>query len=129
MRAVLLTLCIACAAYTVFVYTRGDAGGDKRPDDRARAGMSVWQAKNCQSCHQLYGLGGYMGPDLTNVAAKGDPYMRAFLQSGTARMPDFHLRPQEIDQLCAFLHWVDHSGKSKVPADAVHWTGSYQLQP
>lgn len=129
MRLVLLLLCISCAAYTVFVYTRGDAGGDKAPSPAARAGMDLWQQKNCQSCHQIYGLGGYLGPDLTNVAGKGDAYMRAFIKRGTQRMPDFHLSAPEIDRLCAFLHWVDASGKSKVPVGAVHWTGSYQLQP
>jgi nitric oxide reductase subunit C len=129
MRIVLLLLCTVCAAYTVFVYTRGDAGGDKKPTSAARAGMDVWQQKNCQSCHQIYGLGGYMGPDLTNAAAKGDSYLRAFISNGTERMPNFHLSAAEVDELCAFLHWVDATGKSKVPAAAVHWTGSYKLQP
>ncbi len=129
MRLVLLLLCISCAAYTVFVYTRGDAGGDKIPSPSARAGMDVWQAKNCQSCHQLYGLGGYMGPDLTNVASKGDAYMRAFLEHGTSRMPNFHLSDTEVAQLTSFLQWVNQSGKSKVPADAVDWTGSYSIKP
>ncbi|MBS1614600.1 MAG: cytochrome c [Bacteroidetes bacterium] len=126
-RVVLALLCTACAVFTAFVYTRKGQQGDVPPSDTARQGMLVWQGKNCQSCHQLYGLGGYLGPDLTNVAEKGDGYMRAFLKNGTARMPNFHLNDQEIAQLSAFLHWVDRSGKSKVPAQAVHWTGSYQL--
>ncbi len=128
-RAVLVFLCISCAVFSVFVYTRKGAQGDVPPSDTARKGMMVWQAKNCQSCHQLYGLGGYMGPDLTNVAEKGDAYMHAFMQNGTARMPNFQLSEQEIAQLSAFLHWVDRTGKSKVPASAVQWNGSYKLQP
>lgn len=128
-RVVLAILCIFYTAFSVFVYTRKGQQGDTLPSNAARQGMLVWQQKNCQSCHQLYGLGGYLGPDLTNVAEKGDAYLRAFLQNGTERMPNFHLNEQELGQLSAFLHWVDASGKSKVPAKAVQWTGSYQLQP
>jgi nitric oxide reductase subunit C len=94
------------------------------------AGMQTWQEKNCQSCHQLYGLGGYMGPDLTNTASekgKGPDYMRAFIKSGTSRMPNFHLSDTEVLNVIAFLKWVDRSGRSKVEAADVHWTGSYNL--
>lgn len=129
MRAFLLFLCIACAAFSGFVYTSEGPSKEAAPSPAALAGIQLWQDKNCQSCHQLYGLGGYMGPDLTNVARRGDQYMSSFLKSGTERMPDFQLSEAEIDQICAFLHWANQSGSSKVSADAVHWTGSYIIKP
>ena len=70
-----------------------------------------------------------MGPDLTNVAARGPEYMGAFLQHGTSRMPDFHLSNKEVGDVIAFLQWVDQSGHGKVPESCVHWTGSYFLNP
>jgi nitric oxide reductase subunit C len=128
-RTVLLLLCIAFAAYTVCVYRYSDGGPQEAPSAAIISGKQIWQEKNCQSCHQLYGLGGYVGPDLTNVAAKGAEHIRAFIRRGTARMPDFHLSAQEMNELTAFLQWVDKTGTSRVSDSSVHWTGSYQIKP
>ena len=129
-RIFLLLLCIACVVYTGFVYRSGDSTqSPKAVRLAAMNGQQIWQEKNCQSCHQLYGLGGYMGPDLTNAAAKGPDYLRAFIEHGTTRMPDFHLSDKEQADVVAFLQWVDQSGNNKVPDSCVHWTGSYSLNP
>lgn len=93
-------------------------------------GQEIWQEKNCQSCHQLYGLGGYMGPDLTNIASdsgKGAEYMYTFMKYGTGRMPNYHLTDDEINDLITFLSWVNKSGVSHVPEENVHWTGTYVI--
>jgi len=96
---------------------------------QALGGWTIYQQKNCQACHQIYGLGGYMGPDLTNTAGtKGTLYMKAFISKGSGKMPDFHLSDSEINKLVAFLVWVDKSGKSSVPAAAVHWTGTLDIK-
>jgi nitric oxide reductase subunit C len=125
----MLILSILFAGYTIAVYLFADPGhSSPPPDEREKAGWAIWQEKNCQSCHQLYGLGGYIGPDLTNTASiKGAEYMRSFIVSGTDRMPDFHLKPDEVDQLISFLGWVDKSGRTCVPDSAVHWTGTYSI--
>ena len=101
-----------------------------KPDNHVVAGWNTWQQKNCQSCHQVYGLGGYLGPDLTNVAStpgKGEQYMKVFIRYGTGKMPNFHLSDSETDNLVAFLKWIDKSGKSRVPQEKVTWTGNYNL--
>ena len=80
-RLIWLSLFVAFTCYTICVYLQS-SGKENQPDDKAIAGMNMWQNKNCQSCHQLYGLGGYMGPDLTNTASekgKGADYMRSFI--------------------------------------------------
>lgn len=82
-------------------------------DNLAAKGKILWQQKNCTSCHQIYGLGGHLGPDLTNVSSQRSPeYIEAFLMSGTNVMPNFHLTKEEIEALKSFLKSVDKSGKA-----------------
>ncbi|MCH7870146.1 MAG: c-type cytochrome, partial [Planctomycetes bacterium] len=33
----------------------------------AKSGLAIWRENNCQACHQIYGYGGFLGPDLTNL--------------------------------------------------------------
>jgi len=81
--------------------------------EETRNGKTAWQQYNCSACHQVYGLGGYLGPDLTNTySLRGPAYIKAFLQSGTATMPDFHLSREEMDALIAYLQNIDRSGKA-----------------
>ena len=52
---------------------------------------------NCTACHQFYGLGGYMGPDLTNVTAdQGAAFAKALIMHGSARMPALGVSPAEL---------------------------------
>jgi nitric oxide reductase subunit C len=124
-------LFIAFAFYSWMVYRYGDDKNTEGiPDKQTIAGWKVWQDKNCQSCHQLYGLGGYMGPDLTNVSSfpgKDAGYLKSFIKHGTVRMPDFNLSDPETENIIAFLTWVDKSGKSKIPVNVVSWWGNYNL--
>ncbi len=118
--------------YTCFVYTCCDQKNapSTPPDSRVNAGWTLWQEKNCQSCHQVYGLGGYLGPDLTNTAGdpyKGEKYIYSFIKNGTGKMPNFNLNDSEVNNLVAFLVWVDRSGKNIVPKEKVTWTGNYNL--
>jgi cytochrome c1 len=43
-------------------------------------------------------------------------------------MPAHALSDAQLDALVAFLAWVDSSGQSQVPAEAVHWTGTYLIE-
>lgn len=76
-------------------------------------GQQLFQSNQCWSCHQLYGLGGYLGPDLTNVYSdkrKGPLYIKAFLNSGVKSMPQFHFSEGEKDALVEYLKQVDETG-------------------
>lgn len=82
---------------------------------KANDGKIIWQNYNCQNCHQLYGLGGYLGPDLTNVysnPAKGEKVIRALIKSGVKQMPKFNINEEGISSLIEFLKSVDATGKS-----------------
>lgn len=125
---VLLVLTYCCYSMLIYAYS---AKSEEKPNSIALAGFAIWQSKNCQACHQLYGLGGYLGPDLTNIisdSTKGALYAASFIRTGTDKMPNFNFTDPEVDKLIAFLSWVDKSGKTIVPQTNVTWVGNYKLE-
>ncbi len=75
-------------------------------------GLSVWRAENCHTCHQLYGFGGYLGPDLTHVAARTDEgTFRQIVRVGVGAMPGADLTDETIRDLFGFLTEMDQSGQ------------------
>jgi len=128
-KRIFMLLILAYFCYSFLVYTKS-AKETEQPTDQAIAGLSIWQSSNCQACHQLYGLGGYMGPDLTNIisdSTKGALFAKALMIAGSPRMPNFNLSETDITNLLAFLSWVDKSGKTVVPAEKVTWYGNYNI--
>jgi len=92
---------------------------------QAGHGQRLFQEHNCIACHQFYGLGGYMGPDLTNVISRNSAaYARAFIMTGTPRMPNFNLAPDELDALVAYLEFVDQTGTYPPQDYEVTWYGT-----
>ncbi len=90
-------------------------------------GKKTWQNYNCAACHQVYGLGGYLGPDLTNVYSKRGPqYIQAFISNGTNVMPNFHLSNNEQENLIAYFKNIDSSGKSDPKTFFVHNNGTIE---
>ena len=99
-------------AYTATIY-RLPEGSESSSKSEILAGKALWQEKNCMACHQIYGLGGFLGPDLTNVYSapgKGPGYIAAFVKSGTLVMPAFPLSDEEMSSLNAFMEHIDASG-------------------
>lgn len=119
-------MCASFALYSAYVYTAGTRAPHVPPlSEQGRQGQVLFQQHNCIACHQFYGLGGYMGPDLTNVISnRGEAYTRAFLASGTARMPDFDLSPDEVSALVAYLEFVDGTGRYPAQEYEVSWYGT-----
>ena len=116
-RFIYTVLVIAFTVFSGFVYTQAVPENKAAVNPKAVHGKMLWQQHNCSSCHQLYGLGGYLGPDLTNTIStkgKGKNYAAAILKSGTQVMPDFHLNDTEIEALLAFLEQADNSGNNRV---------------
>ena len=125
-RAVFATYCVLFVVYTANVYTSGtDAPHVEPMSEQGHHGKQLFQKHNCVACHQFYGLGGYMGPDLTNVISnRGPAYARAFIASGTRAMPDFGLNDEELDALVAFLEFVDQTGRYPAENYDVTWFGT-----
>ncbi len=77
----------------------------------ALEGRDMWHANNCQTCHQLYGFGGFLGPDLTNVAGRADrARFDSILTEGSLQMPAFHFSEGEIDALVAYFETLNKTG-------------------
>ncbi|MBW8051836.1 MAG: cytochrome c [Cytophagales bacterium] len=127
---ILSLLIILFIIYSLLVYTRGTKSPAVKMTDIAVKGKLVWQEYNCIACHQIYGLGGYIGPDLTNAISakgKGEYYVKAVLKNGLLNMPDFRLTGEEIDALVAYLAYIDKTGKFPASDANMAWYGSYQL--
>lgn len=109
---IFLLLFTGFLSYSFIIYTNLEK--EEIPvSTQAAQGKLLWQKYNCTSCHQFYGLGGHLGPDLTNVYGKRSPeYITAFIKYGTPVMPNFHLNEQEIEALLAFLEQTNASGNS-----------------
>ena len=69
-QGLMLALVCAFVAQTWLVYA--DPAGKRTPlSPLAARGRALWHRRNCQSCHQIYGFGGFLGPDLTNAVLGG----------------------------------------------------------
>ncbi|MBT7896986.1 MAG: cytochrome c [Flavobacteriales bacterium] len=112
--------------YSFFIYTQEaeSIAANKIITPLAYEGRLVFQKYNCISCHQLYGLGGYLGTDLTNVISKkGAYYVSAVIKNGMLKMPNLNVEDKEIIALIEFLSFVDSSGVSPVIEFETEWYG------
>ena len=109
-------------SYSFIVYTKGTENNislSAVEQVKIDKGKLLFQKHNCISCHQLYGLGGYLGTDLTTAfsdATRGEVFIKTFLQAGGRRMPDFHFTKKEIDAITSYLKYVDKTAVTyKIP--------------
>ncbi len=124
------TLFVSFFFYSAYIYTAGtEAAHVPEMSEEARRGQQVYQDYNCMACHQFYGLGGYMGPDLTNVISnRGAAYAGAFIAAGTATMPNLGLSPEETSDVVAFLGFVDTTGTYPPENFEVTWYGTVKQE-
>lgn len=123
---VILGLSFLTYSFQLYVDSPKEKGETVEYDSELAAkGKLLWQDKNCTSCHQIYGLGGHLGPDLTNVHSKqSEAYIESFLKAGTQVMPNFNLSQEEIDAFKAFFAAIDQSGKSDPRTFNLHLDGT-----
>ncbi len=86
-------------------------------------GKHLWDRNNCMGCHTLMGEGAYYAPELTRVyRRRGPDFIRAMLRDpeamypGQRRMVNYHFTPAQIDDLVAFLQWIDGMDLNGFPA-------------
>jgi nitric oxide reductase subunit C len=107
-------LFLAYLCYSLAVYTRG-TDNSFQASAEAQEGKRLFQKYNCSSCHQVYGLGGYLGPELTTAWSdphRGEHFIRAFLQAGGRTMPNFHLDKNEVEALAQYMKYIDSTAVS-----------------
>ncbi|MFY9346103.1 MAG: c-type cytochrome [Planctomycetota bacterium] len=74
-------------------------------------GRRLWHQFNCGVCHQIYGFGGFLGPDLTNAAPRLTRVrLDEVLINGIGQMPAFHLDQDQISAIEAYLHELNKTG-------------------
>ena len=113
--------------YSFFIYTQESESvvGNKVITPLAQEGKLIFQQYNCISCHQLYGLGGYLGPDLTNViSVKGKHYVSAIIKNGMLKMPNLKVEDNEIAAIVEFLSFADSSGIFPIKEFETEWYGT-----
>jgi nitric oxide reductase subunit C len=111
---VFLFLFVAYFIYSMIVYTNGTEH-NVLLSEKAVSGKALFQEHNCIACHQVYGLGGLLGADLTKIIStkgKGEEYARVFLKYGTDRMPQYHLQDSEIDNIIEYLKCIDQTANT-----------------
>lgn len=130
-RYIFGVLLLAFVCNTFYIYLTPVKVDKDRLSREASNGKLIYQSYNCQSCHQFYGLGGYLGPDLTNVMSsqgKGEPWVRAMLTNGGRQMPKYSLTTQESDYLIAFLREMDLRGNGRPDAFRISPSGMIQME-
>jgi nitric oxide reductase subunit C len=106
-------LCFLILSLRIYLMPVLDKGETK--NENAQAGKLLWQQNNCSACHQIYGLGGYLGPDLTNFAgnkAVSKEQFKGILTGGNKQMPAYSLSETEVEQLFTFLQKLDKTGNA-----------------
>jgi len=130
-RAVMAIFLVIFGVYNFIIYTSSSKKPVELMSKEAISGQGLWQENNCTACHQLYGLGGYLGPDLTNVIStpgKGPDYVKAFLNSGIKVMPKFSFSEEEKSAVVAFLSHVDGTGYFPNVEGEIQKTGWVKLK-
>ncbi len=79
-------------------------------------GVEIWRSAGCIACHSIYGLGGHVGPDLTNAVSRlNEEAVAAKILAGSDKMPRFVLSDDTTAKLVAWLSYIDHTGVYPLP--------------
>jgi mono/diheme cytochrome c family protein len=117
-----MVACFFAQAAIVWCDVGPDPGSTVEISPLAREGQALFRSKGCQSCHALYGMGGFLGPDLTNAAERVPPERFShLLQAGAGPMPAYRFDADARKALWAYLVAVDATGRgtpSLPPVDA-----------
>jgi mono/diheme cytochrome c family protein len=71
-------------------------------------GRKLFHEGSCQVCHQLWGQGGFLGPDLTNASSRvDDTRLASLLTMGSGQMPAYAYADREIQYIRSFLEEID----------------------
>ena len=104
-KKMMTVLVAAFAVQSALVYTDEPTGP---LSEAALRGRAIWHENACQVCHQLYGQGGFLGPDLTNAASRvDDTRLRSLLTMGSGQMPAFGFSEDQIADVRAYLEALD----------------------
>ena len=133
-KRIFLLLFVCFLAFSIWIYTIplfSPTPYSEKELHLVAEGRLVWQKYNCHTCHQLYGLGGYLGPDLTNVYSRtsnNEAYIKGIIKSGVKQMPAFEISDDEMKALLHFLKNVDDTGTSNPQDYQPEIIGTFSLE-
>ncbi len=114
-QILMVVLLICFVIQSALVYT--DPSSSPPLSEKALEGRRIWHQNNCQACHQIYGFGGFFGPDLTNASQRIAPQrMQQILTSGSGLMPAFNLNEDEIAAIDEYLKALNETGTGQAKA-------------
>lgn len=115
-RQLILGFVVSAFVLQTWLIYSDDAGRTTPPlSELAVRGREIWHERNCQSCHQIYGFGGFLGPDLTNAAERlTDARLETVLTVGAGQMPGFGLGPEDRAAIARFLEEVHATGRGQL---------------
>jgi nitric oxide reductase subunit C len=111
-RKLMMSSLVACfAIQTGLVYSDETAYQNAPLTSLALEGRELWMEHNCQTCHQIYGFGGFLGPDLTNAAGRlTRDRLEQVLTVGSLQMPAFGFSSREIAAMESYLVALNDTG-------------------
>lgn len=110
-RVLLLAVAMVIIAASILAGIGGRSTSLLMPGSSGYRGLELWRSHGCGTCHALFGLGGHIGPDLTNVMRRRNrAFMRHVLRHGMGAMPPFDLGDDPADALIAYLQHLDGLG-------------------
>lgn len=81
------------------------------PESVHISGKRIWNSNQCSTCHSIFGLGGHLGPDLTNLNSRQDKsYIHNIIRTGLKKMPAYDLTDAEIQSLHAYFQYLNELG-------------------
>ena len=107
---IFLILFCSFSGYSLWVYTSGTSVVPMAMSEDAIHGQKIFRDHNCNACHQLFGLGGYLGRELTKiktVRGRSPEFLKGMLNAGTLQMPKYNFSETECNQLLAYFDYVD----------------------
>ncbi len=100
--------------------------GHKATGPTNLSGAEIWRSKNCAACHSIFGLGGHIGPDLTNAYGSKEPdYLDYVLKDGIRKMPNFELSEAERTELIHYLKHINSLGEYPLKSLTAEPFGNY----
>jgi nitric oxide reductase subunit C len=103
-------------AFSIVTYSDYPNSNSHAPlNDLERQGLALWRRNNCQACHQIYGFGGFLGPDLTNRVDEDtlDEEFSGILLKGSGKMPAFKFSRSDQEAILAYLRAVNRTGQAQ----------------
>jgi len=102
----MLSVLVVCFAIQTGLVYSDDVDIELSAD--AVEGRELFHDGSCQVCHQLWGQGGFLGPDLTNASSRIDETrLTSLLTVGSGQMPAYQYDAEQIRSMRSFLEEID----------------------